>query len=566
MNQRSDNQTLLDPRGQLQTLRLQLAPRPDEATLLAGTLLFYDNTKMDVGHFGAIYKQIRSGLQARGVTRFSDYRETIRGKVDDDIAALAGKFRGMGITAAVIGLADMGVSPAMVALTVAMERAGIPTVCLTAGPGSKLAAAYAHYRAGALCLIPVDIYQGSDLNSVTALADASIERIMMMLTQNGAALDGLTRIDHALDHQPVAADGLLSFASAEGDSLAFERVYARFDELHIGDGLPCVPPTAARYEKMRSYCPFVPADVIMHGIGPSGAPVTIRDALIAAVMAGCKPEYMPIVLAALRAIARRQYGLLQAVTTSFAGGHFVLASGPLAAEAGMHGGQGCLGPGFRANATIGRAINLLLLNVCRAVPGYADLACLSSPAEYSYCMAEDASLSPWLPMNVEQYDKSATCVMVMKAESPHSVLDLVSTSAEHLLETILDCCTTLGSNNAYMAGSLVLLLNPDHARVLVEGGYDKARLRDRIHAAARIETAKLRGRGLGGISPKNAAAEFQYVTRSPEDVIVVVGGGKGGHSAVVLPWALHSDPVYEALRLPDGNYAINLAAFRQDKS
>ena len=166
-------------------------------------------------------------------------------------------------------------------------------------------------------------------------------------------------------------------------------------------------------------------------------------------------------------------------------------------------------------------------------------------------------------MNIEQYDVSATCVMVMQAESPHSILDLVSARAEQLLETIIDCCTTLGSNNAYMPGSLVLLLNPDHARVLVEGGYDKARLRQAIHISACIATARLAGRGLGGVHPKNKDAEYQLVTRSPEDVVIAVGGGKGGHSAVILPWALHSDPAYEAVRLRDGNYAKNLAAFRQ---
>ena len=563
MNTSTNTRSVLDPRGLRQRGTLILAARPDRNALAAGTILFYDNTKMDVGHFGEIFRRIKQALRTQGMANFSDHRETIRGKSEADIAALAAKFRSMKVSAAVIGLADMGVCPAMVALTIAMERAGIPTVCLTAGPGSALAVAYAHYRAGALCLLPFDIYQGSSLDTIITLSNAGVERIVAMLTSNGAALHELAAIDYAIDRDPASADATLAFAGTANDRVPFDEVAARFDELHVGDGLPCVPPTAARFARMREYCPFDPAEVIMQGIGPSGAPVTVRDVLIASVMAGCKPEYLPVVLAAVRAIAKPGYGLLQGVTTSFAGGHFILASGPLAGQIGMHGGQGCLGPGFRANATIGRAINLLLGNVCRAVPGHADLACLSSPAEYSYCMAEDASLSPWLPMHVEQYDASATCVMVMQAESPHSVLDLVSTSAAHLLETIIDCCTTLGSNNTYMPGNLVLLLNPDHARLLADDGYDKQRLREEIHRAARINTALLAGRGLGGIRPKNETAEYQQVTRSPDDIVTVVGGGKGGHSAVILPWALHSDAVYEAVRLPDGNYAKNIADFRQ---
>lgn len=565
MNPLPDAVRLLDPRGQPPTVRLSLAPRPDGLALAAGGVLFYDNTKMDVGSYGLIFPRLKAGLQSRGIARFHDYRETIRGKSDSDIKALAKKFRDFPVAGAIIGLADMGICPAMVALTIALEAAGIPTVCLTAGPGSKLAVAYAHYRAGALCLVPFDIYQATGAHAVTALADACVDRVQAMLTRNGGALAALARIDYAVDDEAVAADGLVPPADC-ADGEEFDRVYACFERLHIGDGLPCVPPTVSRYEAMRAYCPFDPSAVILWDIGPSGAAATVRDALVAALMAGCTPEFVPIVLAALRAIAKPQYGLSQAVTTSFAGGHFVLASGPLAAEAGMHGGQGCLGPGFRANATIGRAINLLLLNVCRAVPGHADLACLSSPAEYSYCMAEDAALTSWLPMNVEQYDKSATCVMVMKAESPHSVLDLVSGSAAHLLETIIDCCTTLGSNNAYLPGSLVVVLNPDHARVLVAGGYDKQRLRVEIHDGARVATARLAGRGLGGISPREPAAAYQRVTRGPEDVIIVVGGGKGGHSAIILPWALHSDPVFEAVRLPDGNFAKTLAEFRAAQS
>ena len=567
MSAAPDCQSLLDPRGYRQLPVLTLAPRPDMSALTAGRVLFYDNTKMDVGHFGVLFAQIKRGMQVRGAGNFIDFRETIRGKSNADIAALAERFRTMSVSAAVIGLADMGVCPAMVALTIAMERAGIPTVCLTAGPGSALAVAHAHYRAGKLCLVPFDIYQGSPLETIIALADAGVGPIVAMLTQNGAALDQLATVDHVIDCAPVAADGMLPLAAGDddrGDAIAFDLVAERFDELHIGDGLPSVPPTAARFERMREYCPCDPAEIIIQDVGPSGAPVTVRDVLIAAVMAGCKPEYLPVVLAVVRAIAKPGYGLLQAVTTSFAGGHFILASGPLASQIGMHGGQGCLGPGFRANATIGRTINLLLGNVCRSVPGYADLACLSSPAEYSYCMAEDASLSPWQPMHVEQYDASATCVMVMQAESPHSVLDLVSTRAAHLLDTIIDCCTTLGSNNAYTPGSLVLLLNPDHARLFADNGYDKERLRVEIHRSARVKTSLLAGRGLGGIRPKDENAEYQLVTRSSEDIVIVVGGGKGGHSAVILPWALHSDPVYEAVRLPNGNYAKNIADFRQN--
>jgi len=557
--QTGESERLLDPRGKLRLERISLAPRPDAAALAAGTLLFYDNEKMDVGHYGLIYPRIKDGLRARGISRFCDRRAGIRGKTSADIAAMAHELTQLGATAAVVGLADMGVSPAMVTLAVEMERLGLPTVCLTARPGSRLAVAHAHYRAGSLCLVPYDLYPGSDEDTIGREVDASLPRLFEMLTTNGAALDALARVDYAVDPAPAASDGFLPGATCASPDL--DAVYSHFESLHIGDGLPVVPPTAGRYESMRSYCPFEPDEILFAGIGPSGTPLTVRDALIAAVMAGCRPQYVPIVLTALRALSRPRYGLLQAVTTSFSGGHLVLASGPIARETGIHGGQGCFGPGFRANATIGRAVNLALLNVCRPVPGHADLACLSSPAEYTYCMAEDAASGPWPTMNEERFDAAATCVMTLKAEPPHAVMDIVSTSAPALIETIVDCCTTLGSNNASVPGCLVLALNPDHVRLLASGGYDKERLRREVHERARIPRDKVANRGIVSTHTKEGGADFHYVTRSPADVEVVAVGGEGGHSGVILPWGLHSDPVYEPLRLPDGKIAKSLEQF-----
>ena len=558
------SERLLDPRGRLRLERIALARRPDADALAAGTLLFYDNEKMDVGRYGLIYARLKDALRSRGIAGFVDRRATIRGKTPADIGDMARELAATGAAAAVIGLADMGVSPAMIALAVEMERLGLPTVCLTARPGSRLAVAHAHYRAGSLCLIPFDVFPASDEDTILHEVDACVSRLVAMLTTNGAALDALATIDYQVDPTSAVDDGFMapqvSASARVRNNVDFDAVYARFEALHIGDGLPVVPPTLARYEDMCRYCPFDPHEMIFEGIGPSGTPVTVRDVLVNAVMAGCRPQYVPVVLTALRAIAKPQYGLLQAITTSFSGGHFILVSGAIAREIGLHAGQGCLGPGFRANATIGRAVNLTLLNVCRPVPGHADLACLSSPAEYTYCMAEDSGVTIWPPIHEERFDAGTTCVMTLKAEPPHAVMDLVSTTAADLIDTIVDCCTTLGSNNAYVAGCLVLVLNPDHVRLLSSGGYDKARLRREIHERVRVPIDKVARRGIVGITPTDNNG-FHYVTRSPADVEIVVAGGEGGHSGVILPWALRSEPVYEAVRLPDGTAARSIDAF-----
>jgi hypothetical protein len=176
-------------------------------------------------------------------------------------------------------------------------------------------------------------------------------------------------------------------------------------------------------------------------------------------------------------------------------------------------------------------------------------------------MAEDSRFEIWPPIHEEHFDANTTCVMTLKAEPPHAVMDLVSTTATDLMDTIVDCCTTLGSNNAYVAGCLVLVLNPDHVRLLSSGGYDKARLRREIHQRARVPFDKVASRGIVGIKPSAAPDGFHYVTRSPADVEIVVAGGEGGHSGVILPWALRSEPVYEAVRLADGSAATSIDAF-----
>jgi hypothetical protein len=242
----------------------------------------------------------------------------------------------------------------------------------------------------------------------------------------------------------------------------------------------------------------------------------------------------------------------------------ILVSGPVAQELGIHGGQGCLGPGFKANLTIGRTVNLTVTNVCRSVPGYVDLACLSSPAEIAYCFAEDPKLTPWKTINAERYDARTTTVMVLKAEPPHDIFDFLSQTALDLLDTIDHSCTTLGSNNAYIPGNLILVLTPDHAELLSRDGWDKDKIREHIHARVHNEVPMLRNRGLDPVRPKGFENLHPMpVTRSPRDIEIVVAGSRGGHSAVILPWALYSEAILERVLLPDGRVPRSIEDFRR---
>jgi hypothetical protein len=304
--------------------------------------------------------------------------------------------------------------------------------------------------------------------------------------------------------------------------------------------------------------------VLAKEIGPSGKNITVRDIAICAIMAGCKPQYMPVLVTAFIAMSDKKYNFLQSVTTSHPGGNLVLVSGPLAKEIGIHGGAGCIGPGFHANMTIGRAVNLVLINTCRAVPGYSDLACISSQAELTYCFAEDPSLTPWKTINAERFDEKTTTVYMLKAEPPHDIIDFLSMTAGDLIDGITDCCTTLGSNNAFMPGSMIVVVTRDHAWLFDREGWGKEQIREHIHTYAYNQVPMVRNRGLVPVRPASFAKRHPMpVTRTPQDIEVVVAGGRGGHSSVILPWALHSEAIVERVLLPDGSVPGSIEDFKR---
>ena len=266
----------------------------------------------------------------------------------------------------------------------------------------------------------------------------------------GGRAEKLAYIDFKMDQIPPAKNGLLPIIDSievEESRLYepgcyMEEINEYFNKEHISDGLPIIPPTRRRYENMLSYCPFDEDMVLCKNVGPTGNDITVRDIAIAAVMAGCTPKAMPILITAFRAFNDPRYNFLQSVTTSHPGGNLVLVSGPIAQEIGISGKQGCMGSGWPMNATIGRAVNLVIMNVARSVPGICDLDCLASQAEFTYCFAEEPELAEWEMINEEHYDSETTTVYVLKAEPQHDIIDFLSLNGHDLLDTITDCCTT----------------------------------------------------------------------------------------------------------------------------
>ncbi len=562
---------LLDPRGVQERPMLELAKRPSLEELKNGKILFYNNTKLGFCNYYTVFDRIKEHLREIGCddSKWVEYTETVRGKNAAKLAEYAAMLAEEKPVAAIVAFGDMGTSSSTTVLTIALEKIGIPAVYMTAPPGTGITQGVGVYRAGNLCMASVDIYQASTVEEVAAEVDKKWDYILASLTTNGDKLKELAHIDFKMDKVAPAADGLLPFApeiapeDADEPAAGLEEINAYFNKEHISDGLPIIPPTKRRYEKMLEYCPWDPSTKLVDPSGPSGKEITVKDVAIAAVMAGCEPKAMPVLVAAFKALNSPLYNFNQSVTTSHPGGNMCIVSGPIAQEIGISGKQGCQGPGYPQNATIGRAINLVLMNVLRTVPGVCDLDCIASQAEFTYCFAEEPELAQWNMINEDHFDSDTTTVYLLKAEPIHDIIDFLSLNGHDLLDTITACCTTLGSNNAYMPGPLVVCLTPDHAMMLKKAGYTKEMIQEHIHTYVYHQTPMVNGRGLVPVRPKEWANRHPLpVTRSPKDVEVVTIGGRGGHSGVILPWALHSEGCVEALRLPDGTVAKSIEDFK----
>jgi hypothetical protein len=255
-----------------------------------------------------------------------------------------------------------------------------------------------------------------------------------------------------------------------------------------------------------------------------------------AVMAGCRPEYFPVILAAVDAVLDPVFNLYGVQATTHPVAPLVIVSGAYGRRIGVHGGSGCFGPGFRANATIGRALRLILMNVGGAWPGRHDMATQGSPAKFAYCIAENEPASPWGPL-VE-----GDAVTVFGGEAPHNVNDHVSTTASGILTVVADTAVSLGSNvGAYVAQSqLLIVLGPEHAQTVAGDGLTRADVQRFVYETARLPLGRLKLSGMHGIQDwpawmqaiRDDAAMLPRVP-SPDDVFVVVAGGPGKHSSVV---------------------------------
>lgn len=301
-----------------------------------------------------------------------------------------------------------------------------------------------------------------------------------------------------------------------------------------GDGLPVIPPTA---DRVRAFCDTVELapDHELGRLGPGWGIATVEKVATNAVMAGCLPAHFPVVIAAVHGVAQTSFNLYGIQATTNPVTPFVMVNGPRRAELGLNYSTGALGPGYRANATIGRALRLVLLNIGGARPGGLDRATQGFPGKYTFCAAEHEERNPWTPYHVERgFSPDATTVSVFGVQGYHNIIDLTAVDANELLDMLAAGMAAVGTNNMTHGGQALVVLSPEHAEQMERDGFDKDEVRRYLWERARIDLSRLPSRFRDFMTTRRPGWVDQTrlpITDEPSEIQIVVLGGPGIHSA-----------------------------------
>lgn len=310
------------------------------------------------------------------------------------------------------------------------------------------------------------------------------------------------------------------------------------------DGLPIIPPTPALVDEFLEYAGVEP-DLVVGEIPERGRRTTAEQVAVNAVMAGCRPEYFPVVLAAWRSATAPEWNLNSGAITTSGPAPLIVVNGPIVHRLEVRSGGNVFGPGNRPNATIGRALRLLFINLAGA-SGPLDVACMGHPGKYSYCIAEDVDdVEGWEPLHVQRgFPAESSAVTVINCEAPIYVRDEQSKTADQLLANFADHIHAWNQ-----PGPGVIVMNPEHRAVLQAAGLSKAVVAERVwelcgrsladmKRASRLGTAALLGmvRDVETVQPQDETQVFRW-PRGPEDFAIVGAGAPGWFSHVIAPWA-----------------------------
>ncbi len=315
----------------------------------------------------------------------------------------------------------------------------------------------------------------------------------------------------------------------------YEDVDAHYQERGWTDGLPIVPPTEARVHQCLEQTTRDPREIV-GVLPPRQGEATVEKIAANAVMAGCRPEYFPVVLATIEALADPLFNLDSVQATTHPVAPLIVVNGPIARALEIQAGYNAFGQGFRANVTIGRAVRLVLMNVGGGRPGSGDRATQGSPAKLAYCVAENEADSPWEPLHVEAgLPAAASTVTVFGCEGPHNIQDHFSNTALGVLLTVAGAMGQAGSNNLLGRGWPLLSLGPEHAATIAKEGYSKQRVKEFLFAHARFPLKRLgleyQRQQIERWGVVDASDTMVPIVDRAEDISIIVVGGAGKHSS-----------------------------------
>lgn len=332
-------------------------------------------------------------------------------------------------------------------------------------------------------------------------------------------------------------------SSEEINALACERGWS--------DGLPIVPPTEDRVQRVLGYLKRDPNEVVAT-LPPRMGAATVLHIAINAVMAGCLPEYVPVVIAAIEAVADPKFNLQVIETDGNPAAPLTIVNGPVRKSIKMNWGRNALGHGNRANATIGRAVRLCLLNIGGAKPGKAALTLLGQPGRYVFCLAEDEDGNPWEPLHVERgFSTADSTVTVVGATGTINVLCGTMYNVRDMLTLMASAMSYMGSNNVLVGdGEPMAVLTRGHAEILRREGLSKADVKQLLYEKAGFPSANL--------PPTKRRERIEAVekngrirpARRPEDIMVLVAGGPETHHAMVIPTLGDTCAITSRVRMP----------------
>ena len=332
----------------------------------------------------------------------------------------------------------------------------------------------------------------------------------------------------------MSAQSLRSTAHDVADAYEANEL---FQENGWTDGLPIVPPTEELVLRFLAAAALAPEDVV--GVEPvRRRRITAEKVAIAAVMAGCLPEYMPVVVGLVRAVCEPEYGLHGCTASTGGSAPFVVVNGPVRGEIGMNATHNVLGNGNRANATIGRSLRLLIVNVLGGVPGRLDRSTLGHPGKFTFCVAEDEEDSPWPSLASERgVPAGASAVTVLAAESPHQVMNEWTRDPRELLETYAAAIRANMLTYSIWAGNYAIVIARQQREVLAAAGWSKRDIRQYVFESARVKRGDWRTVGKAAVAGRKDEETVYTALHSPDDLLVVAAGGPaGGFGAVVPPW------------------------------